>query len=525
MNIRHIHTRGLAFVFLLSLIGCGIIGSVEDEDQGLDTITPALLKRYIEVLASDAMMGRNTPSPQLDSAAQYIADEFKVDGLEPFRGSYFQQFGLSIVNLGNDNQLRITKEGKEQSYALKDDFIPFEMTANRDVSGPIVFAGYGITAPEYQYDDYATIDVRGKIVIVLRHEPREEDPNSPFDGKNSTQYSNVAEKARIAMDHGAIALLVVTDPLNHSFLMPRGFPWPSLSRVIPIDALPMTLTIEESKKIPVVHVGTEIITRLFESVEALKSLQARIDSMMTPQSFPIQGAAGYVKTSTIIKNLLIKNVVGYCQGSDPELKNETLIIGAHYDHVGYQKGVPPGQDSIYNGADDNASGTGGVMALAKAFAALQQKPKRSILFIAFAGEEEGLLGSQAYLERPLLPLGKTVAMLNLDMIGRNSIDSLYLVGYSQSPDITRITQAENRYIGFKLGYTQEHFLYSGDHGPFLQKKIPVLFYHSGLHADYHQVSDESNRINYHKVARVARLVFRTAMHIADEHEYYHITPK
>jgi len=512
-------------VFLLSLIGCGIFGSVEDEDRGLDVVTASLVKRYVDVLASDSMMGRNTPSSQLNSAAQFIADEFKSDGLEAFRESYFQQFGLNIINLGNDNRLRITKDGKEQSYTLKSEFVPFEMTANRDASGPIVFAGYGITAPEYQYDDYAKIDVRGKIVVVLRHEPCEDDPNSRFDGKNSTQYSNIDEKAGIAMEHGAAALFVVTDPLNHSNLIPRGFPWPSLSKVIPVDALPMTLGVEESKKIPVVHVGTEVIKQLFGGIEALKALQARIDSTMTPQSFSIPGANGYVKTSTTIRKFTTQNVLGYCEGSDPELKNELLIIGAHYDHIGYKKGVAIGQDSIYNGADDNASGTSGMMALAKAFGTLEQKPKRSILFIAFAGEEEGLLGSLAYVGNPLYPLDKTVAMLNLDMIGRNSIDSLYLIGYSISPDIVRITQAENRYVGFKFGYSQEYFLFSGDQYPFIQKKIPILFYHSGLHADYHQVSDESNRINYYKLARVARLVFRTAMHIADEHEYYHITPK
>jgi hypothetical protein len=501
------------------------VGHGGDEDQGMDVITPSLVRRYIDVLASDAMMGRGTPSPQLDSAARFIAGEFEADGLEPVQGSYFQQFGLNIVNLGGDNQLRITKDGKEQSFALKDDFIPFEMTANREASGTIVFAGYGITAPEYQYDDYAAIDVRGKIVLALRHEPREDDADSRFEGKKATQYSSVDEKARNALNHGAAALLVVTDPLNHNNLMPRGFLWPSLSKIIPIDALPMTLIVEESKKIPVVHVGSEVIERLFGSVEALKSLQARIDSTMSPQSFSLPGVTGYVKTSTTMKNFRTQNVVGFCEGSDPEQKNEILVIGAHYDHIGYRKGSPAGQDSIYNGADDNASGTSGVLALAKAFGTLQEKPKRSILFITFAGEEEGLLGSLAYVGHPLFPLARTVAMLNLDMIGRNTIDSLYLVSSARSPDITRIAQTENRYIGFKLGYTEELLLYAGDHGPFLKKKIPILFYHAGLHADYHQVTDEPQRINYHKVTRIARLVFRTAMHIADEHEYYQTIPQ
>lgn len=523
MNRQQKIISGSIMVVLLSMTACSIFSPGRDER--FDVITPALLRRYVDYLASDAMMGRNTPSPQLDSAAQFLAGEFEIDGLEPVHGSYFQQFGLGIVNLGDDNRLRITKDGKEQQFALKDDFVPFEMTANREVSGPVVFAGYGITAPEYQYDDYAGIDVRGKIVVVLRHEPREDDPNSPFEGEKATQYSNTAEKARIALEHGAAGLLVVTDPLNHGNLKPRGFPWPSLSRTIPVDALPISLNVGESEKIPVVHIGPAAVTTLFGSIEALRLVQARIDSTMTPQSFLISSASVIVKTSTVIKKIPARNVVGYCEGSDPELKKEILVIGAHFDHLGYKKGVPAGQDSIYNGADDNASGTAGMLALAKAFGTMSQKPKRSILFIGFSGEEEGLLGSQAYVDKPLFPLAQTVAMLNLDMIGRNTIDSLYLVGYSRSPDITRIAQKENRSIGFKLGYTQERFISSGDHGPFLEKKIPFLFFHTGLHGDYHQLTDEPSRINSHKAARVAQLVYRTALHIANEGEHYHVTSK
>jgi hypothetical protein len=522
MTIRHRDYTSLAIVlFALSLTGCMSADYGGDEDQGMDMITPSLLKRNIDILASDAMMGRATPSSQLDSAARYIAGEFETDGLEPVQGSNFQQFGLNIVNLGSDNRLRITKDGQEQSFALKDDFVPFEMTANREASGSIVFAGYGITAPEYHYDDYAAIDVRGKIVLVLRHEPREEDADSPFRGKKATQYSGVEEKARNALDHGAAALLVVTDPLNHGNMMPRGFPWPSLSKSIPVDALPMTLVVNESKKIPVVHIGAKVVNLLLGSVEVLKLLQARIDSTMTPLSYALPGVTGYVKSSTIIKNFTTRNVVGFCPGSDPGMKNEIIVIGAHYDHVGYRKGSPAGQDSIYNGADDDASGTSGVLALAKAFGSLHEKPKRSLLFIAFAGEEEGLLGSLAYVGQPLFPLMKTVAMLNLDMIGRNTIDSLYLISSALSPDLTKIALLENRYIGFKIGYTEEPLVYGGDHGPFLQNKIPIIFFHAGLHADYHQVTDEPQRINYHKAARITRLVFRVAMRIADGHEYYH----
>jgi hypothetical protein len=509
---------------LLSLAGCADRGLEKAHATAAEVITPDLIRRHIFFLASDSMKGRNTPSAELDSAARYIAENFRSDGLQGVGGSYFEKVGLAIVALGEENYLKITKDGLDRSYAIKTDFMPFDLTASREVSGAVVFAGYGITAPEYRYDDYKDIDVHGKIVFVLRHEPGEEDTASIFLGKRPTEYSDVSRKVQIAVGHGAVGVLVATDPLNHATLTPRGFPWPSLSKFLPQDALPMTLTTDEGKKVPVLHVGEEVISRLFGSVEALKDIQSRIDAAVKPQSYTIPGVTVSMKTTTKVKDMSTQNVVGFLEGSDPALKDQILVIGAHYDHLGYKKQHSQGEDYIFNGADDNASGTTAVLAIAEAFSRMPLKPRRSVLFVTFAGEEKGLFGSRSYVSAPLFPLEKTVAMLNLDMVGRNGIDSLYMVGASRSPDLAKINDEENRDIGFTL-IGDESEIGGSDHASFYQKKVPFLFYFTGLHSDYHQVSDEPARINLEKIARVARLAFRTAWRVANDDHRYRVIDK
>lgn len=506
---------------LLILGGCSFLGLEKPASIADKTITPELVKQMVFTLASDSMKGRNTPSPELDSAAHYIAGIFQSAGLRPVNGSYFEKVRLAIISLGDENYLKITRDSSERSYTIKSEFTPFEMTGNKEVIAPVVFAGYGITAPEYGYDDYGGIDVKGKVVIVLRHEPGEEDTSSVFDGKNATRYSNVGDKVKIAVDHGAVGVLVATDPLNHRLISPRGFPWPSLSRTLPKDALPITLMAEEKDKVPVLHVGPEVIARLLGSVDDLKSIQARIDSTMKPSSFEIPGAVVSMKTTTVIRDMSSQNVVGYLEGKDPILKNEFLIIGAHYDHVGYQKEHEPGKDYVFNGADDNASGTSAVLAIAQAFARQHEKPRRSVLFITFAGEEKGLYGSRSYTDQPLFPLDRTVAMLNLDMVGRNSVDSVFIIGESKSPDIAQINREENKEIGFVL-VTEDKVLGGSDHQSFYKKKVPFLFYFSGFHPDYHQLSDNPEFINTAKLAKVARLAFRTAWRIANDDRRYRV---
>jgi hypothetical protein len=499
---------------MLTLAGCG---SSTEVDRAASVITPGNVRTEINYIASDALKGRNTPSPGLDSAGAYIARLFARSGLRPVNGSYYQPFNLSIVALGDSNRLDVQNRDGWEQYELKDEFVPFEMTADREVEGDVVFAGYGISAPEYHYDDYAGLDVRGKIVLVLRHEPGEEDSSSVFQGKRATGYSTVQSKVKQAREHGAIGVLVVTDPLNHSNVNPRGFPWPSLSKFLPKDALPLTLGVDEKDKLPVVHVGERFMTRCFGSVDSLKSLQKAMDAKVTPHSFGLPGVRVRLRTSTAIRQLGTQNIVGLVEGADPALLGEVVVVGAHYDHVGVKANVPAGADSIYNGADDNGSGTVALMEVARALGAMKAPPARTVLLVAFAGEEKGLFGSEYYVRHPLLPIDSTVAMLNMDMVGRNSPDSLLIIGAPEESFLAKITRAENAGVGFTLVNTQ---IVSGgsDHQSFQTRMVPVIFYHSDLHPDYHQVSDEAPLINEQKLARVAQLVFRTAWNVATTHD-------
>jgi len=494
-----------------------------DPEGALNRITAENVRRDIFTIAADSMMGRNTPSPQLDSAAAYIARAFDRAGLLRVNGSRYQRVALNIVDLGDSNALSVRTGTEEKTYGIKSDFVPFEITADRGVHGGVVFAGYGITAPEYKYDDYAGIDVRGKIVFVLRHEPGENDTASVFLGTTATEYSSVEKKMRIAVEHGAAGMLVATDPLNHSSIAARGFPWPSLSRIIPRDALPLTLALDESGKIPVVHVGEAVISQLFGSVDSLRSLQRAIDARCAPRSFPIAGGEVSIRTSTVIRDMSSSNVLGLLPGSDPRLRGETVIIGAHYDHVGYMKQHAPGERYIFNGADDNGSGTCALLEVAAALGGLASPPRRSILLIAFSGEEKGLYGSEYYARHPLYPLDHTVAMLNMDMVGMNSPDTLFLIGAEGSPDLARIAREEDARIGFVL-VDQKLTEGGSDHMSFMKRNIPDLFFHSGLEKVYHTVNDRPELIDTRKVARAAGLVFLTAWHVANDSTHYRYIP-
>jgi len=513
-----------ACIIILSILSFSCaqrIGS--PASTALDRIKEDDIRKSMFFLASDSLKGRNTPSPELDTAGAFIAKFFARSGLQPVNGSYFQRYSLNIVNLGDSNELSIRTIAGEHSYQIKTDFTPFEMTANRQVRGAVVFAGYGITAPEYHYDDYAGIDVRGKIVFVLRHEPGEEDSASVFMGKKLTDYSNLTTKVRIAREHGAIGVLLATDPLNHVFMTPRGFPWPSLSRIIPKDALPLTLGADEEAKLPIVHVGEGVIDQLFGSIDSLKTLQAEIDRDVAPHSFPIIGSEAFVRTSTSIQEFHANNVVGLLPGSDPAHVEETVIVGAHYDHVGELKEHKAGERYIYKGADDNASGTCALMGVAAAAGGVSSAPRRSILCIAFSGEEKGLYGSEYYARHPLRPLKTTVAMLNMDMVGRNAEDTLFLIGSNSSPDVARIARDEDAIPGFTL-VDQALTMGGSDHMSFMKRNIPDIFFHSGLENEYHTVNDVPELIDIHKIHRVAELVFLTAYHIANDTTTYRYFP-
>lgn len=500
------------------MIFCLLITGTADAQplrKGLRAITQEWIGQHIGFLASDSLKGRDTPSPGLDLAASYIAGELASLGIQKINNSYFQEVPLYTRNLEAEKcRFVITRKGETRSFSLKADYTPFEMTADTLVQGALVFAGYGITAPEFGYDDYRDLDVRGKIVLVMKHEPGEKDTASPFSGLAETIHSLLKTKMANAAMHGAAGLLVVTDPLNHLMLTPQGYPWPGLSKFLPQDNLPVEMY-EKQEHLPFVQVGESVVQFLLGSVDSLKAIQRKIDASLSPRSFDFENADGTLETGLKVNFLSAHNVAGCIEGRHPRLKNEYVIAGAHYDHVGSLKKYREGDDFIFNGADDNASGTAGVMALARAFASAGRRPDRSVLFLFFAGEEKGLYGSKHYCINPLVPLENSVVMLNLDMISRNGEDTLMISGIRQNPGLVPVLLKQAHKTGLKNFPEKEQFFSRSDHYNFYRKGISAVNVSSGLHDDYHTVRDGPASVNPRKAAKIAEMTFRTAWKIAN----------
>ena len=479
------------------------------------------IKTHLEYLASDDMKGRDTPSPELDSSTAYIAREFKKYGLKPVgkNQTYFQYYNVLKAKLANPNAFKILAATGETEFEIKQDFVPIYLTANRQVEASVVFAGYGITAPEYNYDDYKNIDVNGKIVFIFTHEPQEKDNTSIFDGVKSTDHDKIINKAINAREHGAIGMIIVTDP-KHRFRRPPNT-WPSLLRTPPKDGVPLSLEEKIENKIVVLRIGKNLAEALLKpSGKTMADLQTEIDANLKSQSFEIPDIKVNMETNLDYHQTPTQNVVGLLEGSDPQLKDEVIVIGAHYDHLGVRNDT-----IIYNGADDNASGTVGVMAVAEAFANSDKTPKRSILFCAWSGEEKGLFGSRYYVDSdPLFPLEKTVTNLNMDMISRNDSSRILIEDINSSAAFPTLVKEKSASI--QLGYKAKIGGGGGsDHMSFKRKEIPVLAFFTGFHPDYHQSSDTIDKCNIEGMSQVCNLVYQIAWELAENENRPEFTKK
>ncbi len=503
----------LFFIFFSSTFAQEIIPA-----KGLQAVIEDSLYDHVGYLASDELKGRNTPSAELDTAAKYIARYFRYCGLKPVEsaGGYFQKVPLLKTKLADKSSQKfvLNKNGEALTFALKNDFVPYYLSANREVTAPIVFVGYGITAPEYDYDDYENVDVAGKIVLAFTGEPQEKDSTSIFKGIEPTDHSKPIHKVLNALDHGAVGFIFVKNP-RHRFRKPAN-PWPSLLRRPPKDAVPLTLGEKEENKLVAVQIGLNLANEIFRtSGKTMKELYDAIDADLKPRSFEIENVTATIAVKLDAKKFWTQNVVGFLEGSDPELKDEIIVIGAHYDHLGAKS-----DSVIYHGADDNASGTVGVMTLAKAFSQCGKRPRRSILFITFAGEEKGLFGSRYYVGTdPLFPLEKTIAMINLDMISRNDTSEVKIYGADHSPELKEAFLQVNKKIELPYNFVSSKKVPGGsDHMSFGRKKIPFLFFFTGLHKDYHKPSDTVEKISPHRMAQIIKAAFGVAWQISQKKE-------
>src|SRR5215510_3879216 len=457
---------------------------------------------HVKFLSSDEMKGRGDGSPELDKAADYIASQFRTWGLRPMGddNTYFQKFQLTTgAALGPNNELQLNGD----KLKINEDFVPITFSDTGSFDGALVFVGYGITAPELHYDDYEGINANGKIVVVLRHEPQESDPHSPFEGTNFTRHASFVSKAINAKQHGAQGIVFITD-LNHEDEQVG-----SATRTEETDDL----------GIPAVHAKRAPLLNLFKAAgKDVAAIQKKIDVDLKPQSFDLPNSRGHISTDVIRTRKTVKNVVAGIPGSDPALQNEWVVVGAHYDHLGLgdRNSLAPSQiGQIHHGADDNASGTSGVLEVARLVAKNKPQWKRSVLFITFAGEELGLLGSSQFVNHPTIPLNGITGMINMDMIGRLSNDRLFVGGVGTSPSFKPWLEEFNQVVHLQLDYSDSGYGAS-DHMSFNAKKIPVLFFFSGLHTDYHKPSDTYDKIKSNGAVKVLSLVYMMADRMASD---------
>lgn len=501
------------------------------------------LKADLFFLANDLTKGRLVGTPEVALAAEFIKSRFERLGLVPVGPdqSYFQTFNLMVATPGEPNRLDVIDGANTIALRNGQDYYPHRFGMSGRVKGPVVFAGYGITAPALGYDDYKGGAVKGKVVLILDHEPGELDPASPFDGVVSAEPAVPFRKVLAAQEAGATGVLFVADVHNHpgvqNFEASAQAYWPTpaprIERFFLADYL-------DRIRIPAAQISPAVAAALLRySGKTLEELSKASETAKGFTPMPVAGTEVDLTLSVNRHTIPDRSVVGLLEGSDPVLKDEVVIISAHHDHEGADGA------QIFNGADDNVSGTVAVIDIAEAYAlaaAAGQRPKRSILFAVFGSEERGpLLGSWAYTEHPLRPLDKTAAVINMDMVGRNmevpagggrrfnglqvqtaesNRNSVNIIGHSRYPglkaSVDRANERFNMTLKTDLDNNVSNLLRRSDQWPFIQRGVPAIWFHTGLHPDYHTVFDRPEKIEFDKLEKVARLVHQTSWEIAQQ---------
>jgi peptidase M28-like protein/PDZ domain-containing protein/PA domain-containing protein len=507
-----------SYIFIVVLVLAIVATGVAQE--------PDRLRQDVKLLASDALEGRLTGSKGATEAANYIAKEFSRVALKP----QLQKFPyVAGVSLGSKNFFQFSRRDSSHNEGFVISvsggyWVPLGFSSSAKVDGEIVFVGYGITASELNHNDYAGVNATGKIAIALQGTPDGANPHGQF-----ARFEGVRWKAVAARNAGAKALVVIAREPN--------FHDDRLAKLVYDNTA-------GDAGLPVVVIGRDAAERIFKASDlSLAQVEEK------PSSRSLYGEIN-LTTDIVRSEVPAYNVVAILEGSDPVLKNETIIVGAHYDHLGRggegSGSLAPRSGDIHYGADDNASGTAGVIELARLFTAQKPRPKRTIIFMTFGGEEEGLLGSSYYVNHPLLPLANTVAMINMDMIGRMRERKLMISGVGTAKEWRDIIAEANTSQALKVSAGSDSTPGRGmpvvvsangrpimtmdpdakfdltlsedgygpsDHSSFYSKQIPVLFFWTGTHNDYHKPSDTFEKINYEDEARILAMVVRIVNHL------------
>jgi len=510
----------------------------------IESITQADLRSDLFFVAGDAMRGRLTDTNENRATADYIRARFERAGLKPAAGnSLFHNYNLMTATLGEGNSVSVATNVSggvvtgSREFKSGQEFYPQRFSASGAVTARVMFAGFGIVAPQWTHDDYKDA-VRGAIVMVLDHEPGERDPKSAFEGVVTAEPAAAWRKALAAQEKGAVGIIFVSDVHNHpdpaNFEQAARNAWPATPARIPSYTLS---TWADRIRIPAVQISPALAASLLSANgPTLEEIARRSETAGGITPVPL-GREITLKTSVDRHTVADRNVLGLLEGSDPKLKDEWVLVTAHFDHDGVNG------TQILNGADDNGSGTVALMEIADAYAmAAQQgqRPKRSILFCAWNSEERGLLGAWAYTEQPPAPLTNIAGVLNMDMIGRNeevevgggprfnglevqtaesNANAVNMMGFARAPELAAIVDAANGGIGLEIKKRYDNNISNlvrrSDQWPFLQRGVPALGFMTGLHPDYHTQYDRPEKINYVKMEKIARLIYQASWNLAN----------
>jgi hypothetical protein len=508
---------------------------------GEESISRNDLKMHMLFLASDELQGRDTGEPGLQIAARYLAVQAEVLGLQPLDADkdYMQPYLIADKSYDRDLS-HIAIRGADGSATVnKDPFYVFPPPPGDQtiIEGEVVFAGYGIKDEVHSYNDFEHIDIQDKVVMIMNRAPMNADgTEAQFDNAKWTDMQNFQYKMMYIFSQKPKAVLMVMDPKSGmqsiEDINPEIAKFLSRSRGLKAEQE------EEEEATPTRSTpGMILIHRsvadqlLASSGKNLKDLQLEIDRDLKPQSFLLDGTRVKIELHMESKDLEVYNVFGMIEGSDPVLKDEMVIYLAHYDHVGTD-----GRGGVFNGADDNASGTVALIEIAEAFKTENEMPGRSIGILWVSAEEIGLFGSQYFAEHPLVPKEKIVAVINLDMVGRTrtgedvlsdrsgltiqTADSVKVIGGLQSEVLMKINEKTLKEAGLKGNYKYNNltdpnrYFFRSDHINFARQDIPVLFYSTGTHRDYHMVSDEEEALDYDKFLKMTRFCYKVGYNVA-----------
>lgn len=492
------------------------------------------LQEAVEYLAAPDMEGRGPGTKGIDRAADWLATGFREAGLDVgvAAGSPFQSFAMTLeAKLGPASENRaelvgpVAVDGSSKLVRLElgRDYTPLAAGGGGEFDLPLMFAGYGITAPKERYDDYASVDPKGKAVVILRHEPRQDDPASVFEGNQDSQYAALSRKIANASEHEVGGVVFVNDFVGVEKMKKaaaaHGVKEGAAGSDFDEDALMAFGRAgdgSDRRTMPVLHVRRSAIDPIVKESfkQSLEEVEKRIDDRFAPSSGPlagwrIRGRIAIDRTETVGRN-----VIAVLPGKGPRA-SEVVVLGAHYDHLGYggSSSLSPGAQAIHHGADDNASGTAMLMEAARALAKAGPA-SRTILFVAFSGEERGLLGSGHFTANPTVPLENIVAMVNLDMVGRLDKDKLVVHGTGTGSGLEQLIDRLLSARSLKAAKEPGGFGPS-DHASFYAKKIPVLHFFTGSHGDYHRPSDTADKINYDGMVRITELVVELVRSLAE----------